>query len=188
MRVYFSETKFDFPKKINDLRVAWFREGRICISRNYKKKEMQTQNYRIIQMNAMIKVLYGELSIGFRKDMGRYAQLYKIRYPHLRKRGMSAYAVFLMVVYALVRRFGLSERSVDEMKVILSSLIMNLSVAECVRLKLLAVVKGYYALNHVVGLKKSYLMTEDTEEERGIIMRENRFRMYGTSFRKSLQT
>ncbi len=172
MRVYFSETKFDFPKKINDLRVAWFREGRICISRNYKKKEMQKQNYRIIQMNAMIKVLYGEMSSGFKKDMGRYAQLYKCRYPHLRKRGMSAYAVFLMLVYALVRRFGLGNRSADEMKEILFSLIKNLSVAECIRMKLLAVVKGYYVLNRLARIdictKKEVFTTESSEntEER----------------------
>lgn len=164
MRVYFSETKFDFPKRINDLRVAWFRDGRICISRNYKKREMQVQNYRIIQMNGMIKMLYSELSMGFKKDMGRYAQLYKIRYPHLRKRGMSAYAVFLMVVYSLVRRFGLTDRSVDELKEILSRLILGLCVAECVRMKLLAVVKGYYTLNRLavigVGTKKVLSSTE----------------------------
>ncbi len=167
MRVYFSETNFDFPKKINDLRVAWFREGRICISRNYKKKEMQVQNYRIIQMNAMIKMLYGELSAGFKKDMGRYTQMYKIRYPHLRKRGMSAYSVFLMLVYAIVHRFGLNDRSVDEMKEILSSLIKNLSVAECVRLKLLAVVKGYYILNYVpqMDIRKSFNFVESVENE-----------------------
>ncbi len=167
MRVYFSETNFDFPKKINDLRVAWFREGRICISRNYKKKEMQEQNFRIIQMNAMIKVLYVELNTGFKKDMGRYAQLYKMRYPHLRKRGMSAYAVFLMVVYALVRRFGLGDRSLDEMKEILSGMILRLSVAECVRLKLLAVVKGYYALNRraQMNVKKSFDFAESAQKE-----------------------
>ncbi len=169
MRVYFSETNFDFPKSINDLRVAWYREGRICISRNYKKKEMQVQNYRIIQMNTMIKILYEDLNKGFKKDMGRYAQLYKIRYPHLRKRGMSSYAVFLMIVYALVRRFGLSDLAIDEIKEILSRLIMNLSVAECVRLKLLAVVKGYYALNHIVGIRKVFISketAENTEERR----------------------
>ncbi len=167
MRVYFSDTKFDFPKKINDLRVAWFREGRICISRNYQKKEMQAQNYRIIQMNTMIKVLYSELNKGFKKDMGRYAQLYKIRYPHLRKRGISSYAVFLMVVYALVRRFGLADRSVEELKEILSSLMLNLSVAECIRLKLLAVVKSYYVLNRLAqnDVRKSFDFAESAQKE-----------------------
>lgn len=113
-------------------------------------------------MNVMIKELYNELSVGFKKDMGKYAQLYKTRYPHLRKRGMSAYAVFLMVVYALVRRFGLDERSVDEMKIILLQLIRTLSVADSIRMKLLKTVKTYYTLNHValVNIRNTFEKAE----------------------------
>ncbi len=161
MRVYFSDKNFDFPKKINDLRVAWYSEGKICISRNYKKKEMQAQNYRIIKMNKLIKDLYSSLHPQFKKDMSQYAHLYKKRYPHLRKRGMSAYAVFLMISYALIRRFGLKDHAIEQLRVLLSEILKNLSVADCIRVKLLKVVKCYYVLNHYAINKLSYsIMTK----------------------------
>ncbi len=132
---------------------------------------MQTQNYRIIQMNKMIKALYSDLSTGFKKDMGQYAKLYKIRYPHLRKRGMSSYAVFLMVTYALVRRFGLGNRSIDEMRDVLLHMIMRLSIADCIRMKLLAVVNAYYVLNRIAKIDVG-MITEfrEMKQEPSVIM------------------
>lgn len=146
MRVYFSDTNFDFPKKINDLRVAWYNQGKICIARNYKKQKLQAQNYQIIRINSIVKCLYQELSISFKRDLKIYASRYKKRFPLLRKRGISSYGIFLKIIYKIIQRFSLQEYDSEQCIKILRELIQPISIKEAIALKLLEKVYQYYQL------------------------------------------
>jgi len=149
MRIYFSEKVRDFPKKAGDLHLAWYQNGRICISRNLKRHQMQAQNFHIIQVNQITKAVWETLNLNFRRDLARYASQYKKTYPGLRKRGISAYSAFLMVIHALVRRFGIDMSQQESAIAILDKLLDQIYVYKLIRLKILKVVRYAYRLNQL---------------------------------------
>jgi len=152
MKVIMKENQHDFPKKIGDLSLAWYRQGRICISRKQNHRSLQKQNISLIQINQITKTLWQTLHPHFKKDMALYALQYKKKYPGLRKRGISSYAVFLMIIHALIKRFSIAYENQDIGLAILKNLISVLSVKKAVQLKLLKIVRDYYQLNHEAGM------------------------------------
>ena len=148
MRIYFSEKVTDYPKKAGDLHLAWYQNGKICISRNLKKQQMQTQNFNIIKVNQITKTLWDTLNRSFRKDLARYADQYKKTYPGLRKRGISAYSAFLMVIHALIRRFGINIEDHANAIAIFESLLDQINVYQLIQLNILKKVSHAYRLNH----------------------------------------
>ncbi|HPM00650.1 MAG TPA: hypothetical protein PK816_00725 [Candidatus Cloacimonadota bacterium] len=148
MRIYFSEKVTDFPKKVGDLHLAWYQNGKICISRNLKSYKMQVQNFNIVQVNQITKAVWDTLNISFRKDLAQYAVQYKKTYPGLRKRGISAYSTFLIVVHSLIKRFGIDTSYQENAIAIFKRILNQVSVYKLVQLKILKSMRFAYRLNH----------------------------------------
>jgi len=149
MKVILNNSQHDFPKKIGDLNLAWYQQGRICVSRKQNPRMLQKQNMTIIQINQITKALWETLNPHFKNDLALYALSYKKEYPGLRKRGISSYAVFLMVIHALIKRFSISFEHQAICIAVLKGLLSPLSVKKAVQLKLLKPVKGSYQMNQV---------------------------------------
>jgi len=137
MKVIFNQKKHDYPKKINDVNLAWYQQGHICVMRNLKPHIMQEQNHKIKIINKVTKQLWDILSKPFKKDLALYAIAYKKSYPGLRKRGISSYGIMLMIVHALIKRFSLSVLNHEKLFDILYGLFSHLSVYKAVKLNLL---------------------------------------------------
>ncbi|HOD55332.1 MAG TPA: hypothetical protein PKJ08_12465, partial [Candidatus Cloacimonadota bacterium] len=167
MRIYFSEKVRDFPKKAGDLHLAWYQNGRICISRKLKQHQMQVQNFHIIQVNQITKAVWETLNLNFRRDLARYASQYKKTYPGLRKRGISAYSAFLIVIHALVRRFGFDVSHQENAIAIFEKLLDQISVYKLIQLKILKEVRYAYRFNQLNGndLKLTYQDMEIIETD-----------------------
>jgi len=148
MRIYFSEKPKDLPKKWGDLNLAWYQNGNVCISRKKIEHKTQLQNINIIKINQICKRLWNTLDPQFKRDMGRYAVQYKKEYPALRKRGVSAYSVFLIVIYGLIRRFYLRTEELEKCISMFEQLLQNISVFKLIRIKILKPVTRGYRLNH----------------------------------------
>ncbi|HOD55236.1 MAG TPA: hypothetical protein PKJ08_11965 [Candidatus Cloacimonadota bacterium] len=128
MKVKFKQNKHDYPKKAGDLSLAWYAGGSICISRRKTERILQKQNMSIIQINAICKMVWIDLTPGFKKDLAQYALKYKKEYPTLRKRGVSSYAVFLILIHALIKRFSLKTDDPGSCADVLKYLLELLSV------------------------------------------------------------
>jgi hypothetical protein len=148
MRIYFSEKPKDLPKKWGDLHLAWYQNGRVCISRVLKAHQMQSQNFNIIQVNQITRAVWDRLCNPFKKDLTEYAKRYKTEYPSLRKRGISAYSVFLMVIHGLIRRFSIMTTDAKKCISLFEQLLQNISVFKLIRIKILKPVSMGYRLNH----------------------------------------
>jgi len=151
MKVNMKDKQHDFPKKIGDMNLAWYQQGRICVSRKQTPRTLQKQNMSIIQINQMTKALWQTLHPHFKKDLAFYALQYKKDYPGLRKRGISSYAVFLMIVNALIKRFSIAYENQKKCMIIIETLLSTLSVRRSVQLRLLKPVKACYKLIHCAG-------------------------------------
>ncbi len=151
MIVFMNKHQHDYPKKIGYLHVAWYQQGRICVSRKLNHRNLQTQNISIIQINQIAKELWQGLNLHFKKDLAGYALKYKKEYPVLRKRGISSYSVFLMLVHALLKRFSIAYENLSHCLLTLQSVLNHLSVCRAIQLKLIKPVKAYHLLNHPAG-------------------------------------
>jgi hypothetical protein len=147
MRIYFSEMPKDLPKKWGDLNLAWYQNGKICISRVLKDHQIQAQNFNIIQVNQITRAVWDRLCNPFKKDLAEYAKCYKTEYPTLRKRGISAYSVFLMVMHGLIKRFSIMTTDAEKCIVIFDQLLLKMSVLKLIRIKILKAVRKNYRLN-----------------------------------------
>jgi len=153
-------------KKAGELGLAWYAGGQVCITRKRIERSLQKQNLSIIQINTISRMVWAELAIPFKKDLAKYALLYKKEYPGLRKRGISSYTVFLMITHALIRRFSLKTEDSVQCADLIKILLQNMTVKKAVELRLLKRVNQYYLLNQdnqffkKTGGKK-YVLDED---------------------------
>jgi len=148
MRVLFKQNiHHDYPKKLEEMSLAWYNQGRICICRKKTEHIIQKQNLYIGQMNIIIRQIWLELPNSYRKDLKEYAAAYKKRYPALRKRGNNAYSSFLMICHGLIKKYALSEEESDFVYHDLKCLLSVSSVLELIRKGLLRPVKYAYRLN-----------------------------------------
>jgi len=147
MKVYFKQKKHDFPKKLEGMSLSWYNQGRICIAKRKACPELQKQNINLIKINRVSKSIWTILSPGLKKDMAKYSQKYREKYPVLRKRGISSYSAFLMIIHALVKRFYLQGETETALQRKLMALTEKLTVYACVCLHLLKKVDGAYRLN-----------------------------------------
>jgi len=148
MKVFFKQKKHDYPKKVGDLSLAWYAGGNVCIVRRKADRLLQKQNLSIIQINQITRMIWEKLAHPFKKDLAKYAHLYKKQYPGLRKRGISSYAVFLMISHSLVRRFSLNISDSAYCSDLLIAFLKNMTVKKAIDLRLLKKVNRYYCLNH----------------------------------------
>lgn len=151
MKVIFKQMKHDYPKKAGDLNLAWYAGGRTCIVRKKTKRALQKQNLSIIQINAITKSVWETLLPAFKRDLAKYAMQYKREYPALRKRGISAYSVFLILIHALIKRFSLNTEKMVNCVNALSQLLSSISIYKAIRLKLIKKVRTCYQLNKLNG-------------------------------------
>ncbi|MBP7563267.1 MAG: hypothetical protein KA886_05705 [Candidatus Cloacimonetes bacterium] len=147
MKVIIKQKTHDYPKKAGDLNLAWYAGGRICIVRKKTERAIQKQNLSIIQINAITKSLWATLLPAFKQDLARYAIQYKKEYPALRKRGVSAYSVFLIFIHALIKRFSLNFDNREICTEIIIHIMENMTVKKAITLRLLKKVRYYYKLN-----------------------------------------
>jgi len=174
MKVQFKQKALDYPKKSGDLNLAWYAGGRICIVRKKTERALQKQNLSIIQINAITKAVWETLNPSFKQDLARYAVRYKKEYPTLRKRGVSAYAVFLILIHALIKRFSLNTDNDLQCIKTLITILANLSIYQAIRLKLLKRVRACYQLNNIntekpINLFSSFYSSENDSQKRNSI-------------------
>jgi len=151
MKVIFKQKTHDYPKRSGELNLAWYTGGRICIVRKKTDRTLQKQNLSIIQINVITKSLWETLNPGFKRDLARYAVRFKKEYPALRKRGISAYSVFLILIHALIKRFSLNTEKMVNCVNALSQLLSSISIYKAIRLKLIKKVRTCYQLNKLNG-------------------------------------
>ncbi len=170
MKVIFNHKVHDYPKRHGDLKLAWYGNGNFCIVRKQTKRQIQQQNLSIIQINRISKVLWDELDNHFKKDLARYARMYKQEYPSLRKRGISSYSCFLMIVHALIKRFSLNSENEHLCINVLKRLLHGLSVFKAISLKLIKSVKASYKLNrcNAYQIMNNKEMSELSDEHNGL--------------------
>ncbi|HOD55273.1 MAG TPA: hypothetical protein PKJ08_12160, partial [Candidatus Cloacimonadota bacterium] len=104
-------------------------------------------NFNIIQVNQITRAVWDRLSKPFMRDLAEYARRYKIEYPNLRKRGVSAYSVFLMVIHGLIRRFSIKTADAEKCSVVFDQLLLKMSVFKLIEFKILKPVRMSYQLN-----------------------------------------
>jgi len=158
MKVIFKHKEHDYPKKTGDINLAWYACGSVCVVRRKTERSLQKQNLSIIQINAICKLIWEDLNPLFKKDLALYALKYKKKYPSLRKRGISSYAVFLMIIHALIKRFSLQIENQLLCVAILKRLLERLSVKKAVQLRLLKPVMKYYQFNHCIQYEQAEQM------------------------------
>ena len=158
MKVIIKQKTHDYPKKAGDLNLAWYAGGRICIVRKKTERTLQKQNLSIIQINAITKSLWATLLPAFKRDLAKYAMRYKNEYPALRKRGVSAYSVFLIFIHALIKRFSLNFENPEICTEIIINIMENMTVKKAIILRLLKKVRYYYRLNQWNETKPMVLM------------------------------
>jgi len=156
MKVVFNQKQHDFPKRSGELNLAWYSGGQVCIVRKKTDRQLQKQNMSIIRINRLCKGLWDGLDLHFKQDLSLYAQRYKIECPVLRNRGVSSYAVFLMLVHALIKRFSLKTDDHEKSLKLLSSLLCDMSVDKAVQYRFLKVVSKYYQLNKLPYFYSNY--------------------------------
>jgi len=148
MRVYFREKyQHDYPKKIGEMNLAWYNKGKICLYRAKTEHQMQTQNFYIKEINSIVHGIWLDLSHQVKKEFQTYANAYKKRYPSLRKRGANSYAMFLMAVHTLIKKYQLHNRSQAELTGQLRNMLSRLSIYQLVLCGALKVVKYAYRMN-----------------------------------------
>jgi len=162
MKVMFKQQNHDYPKHIGDLNLAWYAGGRICIARTKTKRSLQTQNFSIIKINSISKSLWEGLHARFKNDLAHYAKRYKIKYPILRKRGISSYAVFLMLIHTLIKRYSLNTENSLLSTHLLQLLLQKMSVKQAILQKLLKPVPYDYQLNQVNGYESVFSFDHHT--------------------------
>jgi hypothetical protein len=142
--------KHDYPKKINDLNLAWYNQGKCCVSRRKCEHQIQSQNIYIREMNSVIHCLWGEIDGSAKRDLKKYSVAYKLRYPTLRKRGNNTYSVFLMICHALIKYYHLKELSSDYLYLYLKDLLNDYSVYQMIQKGILKPVKNAYQLKKYI--------------------------------------
>jgi hypothetical protein len=149
MRVFFKQNHHhDYPKRAGEMNLAWYNQGKICIYRKKTSHEMQAQNLYIKAMNQVVHDLWKTLSFKSKRELQTYAQLYKKRYPSLRKRGNNAYSIFLMICHSLIRKYQLHQLAPIGLTTQLKQMLAVLSLYKMVLQGVLKVVKYAYRLNN----------------------------------------
>ncbi len=177
MKVILKHKSHDFPKKAGELRLAWYGGGQVCIARRHVERKSQKQNESIIRINRICKTLWDELDMHYKKDLAVYAKAYKMEYPSLRKRGVSSYAVFLMIIHALIKRFSLATDNYELCLNQLRDLLGRLTLHKAVQVRLLKAVRKHYLLNNYpfFHLKLSYTNPAHRELQKVEDIREDLF-------------
>lgn len=182
MKVVFKQKQHDYPKRVGDLNLAWYAGGQICIARKKTERSRQKQNESIIRINAICKGLWDGLDLHFKQDLSRYAFMYKQEYPSLRKRGVSSYAVFLMIIHALIKRFSLRTDDQENCMKLLKTLLGNMSVYKAVQYRLIKVVSKSYQLNKYpyLGYQQSQNKeSADLDKNNAFSLKKNEFTFEG---------
>jgi len=148
MKVFWNKKVHDFPKRSGDACLAWYNQGQVCILRKRPIFNWKAQHLKIKEINLICLTLWSEQSDGFKRDMKKYAKLFKTTYPGLRKRGVSAYSIFLILIHALIKRFSLNDISSDLLRSVLRKLLDSLSVFKAIQIRLLKRVPNAYRLNY----------------------------------------
>ena len=161
MKVFFSGKSHDFPKKIVDLSLAWYNQGKICISRKPVERQIQKQNIHIREVNQIVRKLWNEITPKAKRDMALYAKAYKVKKVMLRKRGISAYGVMLMIVHALIKRFSLEG---DSLYAVLKTLLVDMSIKNAVKLGLLIKVSNIHQMNHRLTEELKYFQVAQRQD------------------------
>jgi len=170
MRVFFKKKVHDYPKQAGDCYLAWYNQGKNCILKKKPVFVCKAQHIKIQVINQISVKLWTEQGHKFKRDMAEYARQYKLTYPGLRKRGVSAYSIFLKITHALIKRFSLAFLEESLLTDTLRVLLKGLSVYKCVLIKLLNKVPGIYRFNHKTEevfcqnfcIKKSYFLKNDS--------------------------
>ncbi len=147
MKVFFKNKRTDYPKKLGDCQLAWYQQGQICIMRKKTIPAFQKQNMNIIQVNRVTRSIWTQLSDLFKRDLSIYALRYKLSWPSLRKRGVSAYSIMLMITHALIRRFGLDTAQTENCSLLLIKMLEKYNIVQLIALKILKPVPKAYQLN-----------------------------------------
>jgi len=165
MKVYFAKNSHDYPKKHGDVRLSWYQNGNICILKRKAQPTLQVQNIRLKLVNSVCKEIWKNLSLSFKKDLYRYSIEYRKVSFVLRKRGISAYSVLLMIVNALIKRFCLNTESYELLLLQVNSLMHHMTIYLFVKKRLIKAVKNAYRLNarHGVLLDFNPFLRNNTE-------------------------
>jgi len=89
-----------------------------------------------------------------KRDLQKYANQYKKRYPSLRKRGNNAYSIFLMICHSIIRKFSLNSLSYLKLEQTISDILSLSSIHSLILQGIIRAVKNAYQLNQTIIKKE----------------------------------
>jgi len=128
------------------------------LSERKQKEPCRNKTCPLYRLMPSQKSLWATLLPAFKRDLAKYAMRYKNEYPALRKRGVSAYSVFLIFIHALIKRFSLNFENPEICTEIIINIMENMTVKKAIILRLLKKVRYYYRLNQWNETKPMVLM------------------------------
>ncbi len=148
MRVFFKPGSTLYPKggKRDDVVYCYHNDGAICFTRNYYPVPEMPQNRKIKELQSVTLQIWEVLPLRFKTELSLYAKQYKKEYPHIRRKFLSNYSIFLKISHKLDQLMQSTQNksltAEDFFKYFFS-----FSLADYIRVKFLPKVINFYKLN-----------------------------------------
>ncbi len=148
MRVFFKPGSTLYPKggKRDDVVYCYHNEGKICFTRKYYNVPEMPQNRKIKELQSVTLQIWKLLPLRFKTELSLYAKQYKKEYPHIRRKFLSNYSIFLKITHKLDQLMQSTQNKSltpeDFFKYFAS-----FSLADFIRVKFLPKVKDFFKLN-----------------------------------------
>ena len=148
MRVFFKPGSTLYPKggKRDDVVYCYHNEGTICYTRNYYPVPEMPQNLKIKELQSITLQIWNVLPLRFKTELSLYAKQYKKEYPHIRRKFLSNYSIFLKITHKLDQLMQSTQNKSlspeDFFKYFVS-----FSLADYIRVKFLPKIINFYKLN-----------------------------------------
>ncbi len=148
MRVFFKPGSTLYPKggKRDDVVYCYFNDGTICYTRNYYPVHEMPQNRKIKELQSVTLQIWKLLPLRFKTELSLYAKQFKKEYPHLRRKFLGNYSIFLKITHKLDQLMQNSQNkslTADDF----FNYFVSFSLADYIRVKFLPKVSNFYKLN-----------------------------------------
>ncbi len=161
MRVFFKPGSTLYPKggKRDDVVYCYHNEGTICYTRNYYNVPEMPQNRKIKELQSVTLQIWNVLPLRFKTELALYAKQYIKEYPHIRRKFLSNYSIFLKITHKLDQLMQSTQNkslTIEDFY----KFFVSLSLADYIRVKFLPKIINFYKLNAQILIEKIHYFFE----------------------------
>ncbi len=151
MRVFFKPGSTLYPKggKRDDVVYCYHNDGMFCFTRKYYIVPEMPQHVKIKSMQNISLQIWNSLPLRFKNDIKQYADQYKGEYPHIRRKFISSYSIFLKIIHKIDSLYHISDKKSFTPDDYLKNF-GSFSIADYIRMNFLPKVKNFNCLNAVI--------------------------------------